>query len=121
MNKLMQKSKKLIVIISVLIFMLIGCSESPKDEKEMSNTKQKDPIESGQSLGNESPVEVKLNSIEIISGEHSDQLEDGYDLLVLDLFVKNIGDRDYYFSATNVHLLINNEQMYLSTEISSKF
>ena len=100
--------KKLAFILSMVLVFAVGCAnEAPEagdtvQEQEQSNS-----------------IEVTLNSAEITKEDKYDELEEGQELLVVNISIMNNSEEVYEFNPTYLTLEVNGESIS-DTSISPK-
>jgi hypothetical protein len=102
-----------VLLILALSISLLGCNKELKT-KDVTVNNQK--VENGKTTDDidiaDVPIEIVLNSTEIISDEEYGLLEEGYNLLVINLTIKNPNNWRYDFYTTNVYLLVDGEKIF---------
>lgn len=90
--------KKILILVFSLIFLMVGCGTTPTEPSE-----QEEPT-----------ISVVVNDQITTQEDEWDELEEGYELAVVNITITNNTDADYEFNPNAVIIQTDNEQIMVS-------
>ncbi|WMI80916.1 DUF4352 domain-containing protein [Anaerotignum sp. MB30-C6] len=109
----MMKKCAMLGIVFMLSFGMIGCGGETDTTASQEETAK---VERGESTEVEQGVSVALNGVTTTEEDHWDELEEGKELLVLDVSITNHFTDDYEFNPYYFTLQANGKSMLVSDE-----
>jgi len=102
--------KKIIIVLSVLLILVSGCTNGETTEQPNTEAQPKTD-NNAQNQETQSAIEVVINSVETTKEDKFDELKEGQELLVVDISITNTGKEIYEFNPNYLELKINDKTL----------
>lgn len=103
--------KKIILILSMLLILISGCTNGETTEEATTETQPKIENNAQNQEPQSKSIEVMLNSVETTKEDKFDELKEGIELLVVDISITNTGKEIYEFNPNYLELKINDKTL----------